>query len=321
MSDYQKHINDALLGANPNIKLREQSSGLIDKWEKTGLLDGITEEYKKSGMAIMLENQAKQLVQENSFSGGNATPGAAGSEEWSGVALPLVRRVFGEIAAQDFVSVQPMNLPSGLVFYLDFKYGSGRMGDAKGESIYGITGKYTPSGSSKPTDGWGSGGLYGAGQYGYSQSSGSAPNDGVLFDVATACTLADVNYNTEVSTSHAGKLFKATSTNVLSNAASLNASNYDPLSIRAWNFASLSGGAEEWTFLPEFASISGDKATVVFYTTGVQAPVASDVACDFMLQPTAADRGDFEDSDGHADDAKDLAIPQIDLQMKSDPIC
>ena len=47
----------------------------------------------------------------------------AGSEEWSGVALPLVRRIFGEIAAQDFVSVQPMNLPSGLVFYLDFKYG------------------------------------------------------------------------------------------------------------------------------------------------------------------------------------------------------
>ena len=76
-------------------------------------------------MAVMLENQARQLIQENSATGGGAGGAsvAAGSEEWSGVALPLVRRIFGEIAAQDFVSVQPMNLPSGLVFYLDFKYG------------------------------------------------------------------------------------------------------------------------------------------------------------------------------------------------------
>ena len=72
----------------------------------------------------MLENQAKQLISENSSGGGGGTSAAQGSEEWSGVALPLVRRIFGEIAAQDFVSVQPMNLPSGLVFYLDFKYGT-----------------------------------------------------------------------------------------------------------------------------------------------------------------------------------------------------
>ena len=31
--------------------------------------------------------------------------------------LPLVRRIFGEISAKNFVSVQPMNLPSGLIFY------------------------------------------------------------------------------------------------------------------------------------------------------------------------------------------------------------
>ena len=60
------------------------------------------------------KDEAKQLISENSATGGGAgtgTAGTAGSEEWSGVALPLVRRIFGEIAAQDFVSVQPMNLP------------------------------------------------------------------------------------------------------------------------------------------------------------------------------------------------------------------
>jgi len=89
------------------------------KWEKTGLLEGLNNEVEKKGMAVLLENQAKQLVTEASSTGTSQN-----SEEWAGVALPLVRRIFAEIAAKDFVSVQPMNLPSGLVFYLDFKYGT-----------------------------------------------------------------------------------------------------------------------------------------------------------------------------------------------------
>jgi len=70
-------------------------------------------------MAVLLENQAKQLLDEATQTG--VGPNA---EEWSGVALPLVRRIFGEIAEKGFVSVQPMSLPSGLIFFLDFKYGS-----------------------------------------------------------------------------------------------------------------------------------------------------------------------------------------------------
>ncbi len=123
MSNY---INENLLGTSPLKSQQAEAKKLVAKWDKTGLLDGLNEDFKKSGMAVMLENQAKQLLNEFTGTGGRAGGGAAagaGSEEWSGVALPLVRRIFGEIAAQDFVSVQPMNLPSGLVFYLDFKYG------------------------------------------------------------------------------------------------------------------------------------------------------------------------------------------------------
>ena len=75
-------------------------------------------------MSMILENQAKQLVTENSLQVGGGTgtftPGTGAAGQWAGVALPLVRKVFGQIAAKEFVSVQPMNLPSGLVFYLDF---------------------------------------------------------------------------------------------------------------------------------------------------------------------------------------------------------
>ena len=116
MSNY---VNESLLDASPLKKQKEEAGKLVTKWEKSGLLEGMENEWQKSGMAVLLENQAKQLIDEASQVGTSAN-----QEQWSGVALPLVRRIFAELSAQEFVSVQPMNLPSGLIFYLDFKYGS-----------------------------------------------------------------------------------------------------------------------------------------------------------------------------------------------------
>jgi hypothetical protein len=111
-----------LLQTNDFVQ-RNNAKALASKWERTGLLEGIKTETERAGMAQLLENQARQLVKEASSTGV-----AAGSEEWAGVALPLVRRIFAEFAAKEFVSVQPMNLPSGLIFYLDFKYGTAQPG-------------------------------------------------------------------------------------------------------------------------------------------------------------------------------------------------
>ena len=76
MSNY---VNDALLDASPYKKQQEETKGLVQKWDKTGLLDGLNEEFQKNGMAVMLENQAKQLIQENSATGGGAGSGTAGT--------------------------------------------------------------------------------------------------------------------------------------------------------------------------------------------------------------------------------------------------
>jgi hypothetical protein len=118
-------LNQLFEGANNYKTLQADAARLSGKWAKSGLLEGISNEIDKNNMAMILENQAKQIVSEANTTGtGNIGTSTGGAEQWAGVALPLVRKVFAQIAAKDFVSVQPMNLPSGLVFYLDFKYGT-----------------------------------------------------------------------------------------------------------------------------------------------------------------------------------------------------
>ena len=193
---YKNELKDVMGGYNPHNELLASSRKLVNKWEPTGLLEGLKNESESAGMAVLLENQAKQLLDEASQVGTSAN-----QEQWSGVALPLVRRIFAELSAQEFVSVQPMNLPSGLIFYLDFKYGSTQQGGgihAKGADIYGDT-----SSSGDP-----SGGLYGAGKSGYSINDKESAN--LAFTAVTA-SVNDVRFDASLSASAAaGNLVKIT---------------------------------------------------------------------------------------------------------------
>jgi len=321
---------------SPYKKKQEETKHLINKWEKTGLLDGLNEDFKKNGMAVMLENQARQLIQENSATGGQVrgdTSANAGSEEWSGVALPLVRRIFGEIAAQDFVSVQPMNLPSGLVFYLDFKYGKTTAGSqAEGfgtntdrtakvpggdvSSVQGKTGPLSPSGSSAP---YGVGGLYGEGRYDYSINNVSTEIAGTVDQITSAsATYKDINFNQEYSASlGASELF------TLSFNKSL-LTRPDTKSVRAWNLSGSLFNSNSGS-LPQFTKIN-DSGVVTFVITASSGFMTAQAAVDpvrmkvfYQEQPTEAVRGDFEDNVGNAN-ADTLAIPEIDLQLRSEAI-
>ena len=141
-------INDLLNDSQAQFSAqRNETKTLVTKWDSTGLLEGISSEYDRHNTAILLENQAKQLISE-----ANSIDASGAREDWNGVALPLVRRIFGELSAKEFVSVQPMNLPSGLVFWMDFKYGTDK-GYGTG-SLYGGSGKTKANTSSA---------LYGAG--------------------------------------------------------------------------------------------------------------------------------------------------------------
>jgi hypothetical protein len=119
-----------------NRDLRKEGHALVQKWEKTGLLEGLSDERTRHGMARLLENQAKELLRESS------SMAAGDVEGFAAVAFPIVRRVFAGLIANDLVSVQPMSLPSGLIFFLDFNIsstaGSGpRLGYEAGDSVYG----------------------------------------------------------------------------------------------------------------------------------------------------------------------------------------
>ena len=111
----------------------KEGAALLNKWSKTGLLEGLDSDYERQSMAVLLENQAKELLREANAQGGGDGGNVQG---FAAVAFPLVRRVFGGLLANDLVSVQPMSLPSGLIFFLDFTKSSER-DNTEGESIHG----------------------------------------------------------------------------------------------------------------------------------------------------------------------------------------
>ena len=169
-----------------NRDLGKEGTALINKWEQTGLLEGLHNDSVRNSMSRLLENQAKELLREASSMGAGADV-----EGFAAVAFPLVRRVFGNLIANDLVSVQPMSLPSGLIFFLDFTYGGvvqdptgERLGFKPGNSVYGggavasqITGGVNLSGH----DGEDAAGPYNL-RNGYSSPTGSA--------IATAVAVA-----------------------------------------------------------------------------------------------------------------------------------
>jgi hypothetical protein len=331
---------------NPQVRLMQETRGLVSKWDKTGLLEGIKSDIEKSNMAVLLENQAKQLIDEAA----SATGTTGASEQWAGVALPLVRRVFAEFAAKEFVSVQPMNLPSGLVFYLDFKYGSaqgGRPADAAGtyNSLFGGTG--VKSGSTDKQIG----GLYGAGRFAYSV------NDKFVTANCTiaATTLEDINwlanYYTQAAKSGSvdallnsisqswarGEMLKVTTTNLVSATTAIG-NVFDANAVRSFALdLQPSASAENLQYyFPSFTKLTstGEVQFVMSASKGLTGSGSNVAKVLYSVQPTDSNRGDFEDNAGvtsgfftapgkSTSDTglnKDIGIPEVNLELKSEPI-
>ena len=289
----------------------EQVKPLIAKWSKTGLMEGLKSGAEKSTVAVLLENQARQLIKEGSAT--TAGAGAAGYEQWTGVALPLVRRIFAEIAAKEFVSVQPMNLPSGLVFYLDFKYGNSKTpfgydptGSNQTGTLQGIT-----NAAGNPTDG-----LYGAGRFGYSISSSLST---AAIATSASVSAGDVNYDGDFTASIA-KYSKITIPLP---------SDADIYAVRSFGLVSASVAITSAQIYPSFTTVTAGTSgyTASFIITGSAWTVAgagtAGTQIAYSKQPTNNNRNDFEQVGVTATSRgldTNLNIPEIELQMRSIPV-
>jgi hypothetical protein len=301
-------LSKLMEGKNPQSVMLAETRQLKGKWEQTGLLEGLNGK-EQGAMSVLLENQAKQLLDEASSTGT-----AANSEEWSGVALPLVRRIFGEIASKEFVSVQPMNLPSGLVFYLDFKYGTATGGKSTGAdgSLFGGAGGASIGagfGQTKSAEN----GLYGAGAFGYSVNEATSAAIATGAQVWASASHAEVGFDGALSASiEAGDIQKLTVT-----IASIGATaDVDALS----SFV-VAGDDIDGANYGQFNRVNPADATKVDLFVGTAAAVdANTVTVKHSVVPADYSRGDFEDTTSVSGIANDLAIPEVDLELKSEAI-
>jgi hypothetical protein len=176
--------------------MKQEGQALLEKWTRTGLLEGLEGPQSQHNMARLLENQAKELLRESS------SMGAGDVEGFAAVAFPIVRRVFAGLIANELVSVQPMSLPSGLIFFLDFVFSpnlgsaqttTGRGGNLADKSIYGTdqVGSEIISGVDlvRSTNKSGFGGPGRDGQTGYAYASPTGSNSGTVANALTSAAL------------------------------------------------------------------------------------------------------------------------------------
>lgn len=96
----------------PNASFLREDKARMERWAH--LTEGLQSEYDKRVLETLLDNQS--ALQEETTT--------ANVAEFNRIAYPLIRRVFPGLVANRLVSIQPAELPTTMVFYLDFKYGT-----------------------------------------------------------------------------------------------------------------------------------------------------------------------------------------------------
>jgi hypothetical protein len=318
MSQVQQLLESA---AGSWKSLQSDAAKLAGKWTKTGLLEGLGE-IDKNNMSILLENQAKQLVTENNIISTNSyfTSGTQG-ENWAGIALPLVRKVFGTIVAKEFVSVQPMNMPSGLVFFLDFQYGNAKNPFGLGDSLYGQRNASSqfPFATQAP-----SGALYGAGKFTYSTNQTSSTVVTTSGSNISSASFQDINFDSSFSASVAAGQIKKIA---ISSSRATNLPSMDLDSVRG--FIITSGSIIVGDNLPQFTTYDYTNDTVNFFVSASTAEIGGASGVNtytvfYNKLTTDQFRGDFEDSSSYAvpnaASTSTIVIPEINVKMQSQAI-
>ena len=114
-------LNSGQFGLTNLRTLAEQRKVIVRNWDQSGLLENL-KDSAKSNVAQLLENQAGYMLNEVTLD--------ASAGRFDTVAFPMVRRIFSRLLANEIVSVQPLALPSGLLFYMDARVSTNKVAPA-----------------------------------------------------------------------------------------------------------------------------------------------------------------------------------------------
>ena len=295
--------------------LSKEGTALLSKWEQTGLLEGLSNDRDKNYMSRLLENQAKELLREASTMAGGDVEGFAA------VAFPIVRRVFGGLIANDLVSVQPMSLPSGLIFFMDFQLSSGpRSGIANEASVYGggVVGSELTGGVQDITED--GGGMYNL-QSGYSSPTASA--DAAAVEVLASKTIstltdsekADIRHDADLLANNTnGEIAQVTFGLSAGELAQLNKDNLIAIEVTD----GLSGTD---TIVRRLTTLDGSNLTMtILQATGaVSTSTTADLTASFPLKDSFTEANALGAVVGTTPWGleADEAIPEIDIKVDS----
>ena len=262
--NFKKFLQES---ASITKSMRERTQPIVDRWEPTHLLEGL-EGRDKHTLAQLLQNQTNQLIKEASRTGTTV-----GSEEWSDIALPLVRKIFVEQLAKELVHTQSMNMPTGVVFYLDFVLDEDKP-DTKAiynadDSVYGTTDKEADP----------SGGFYGGDKYSYSMNYYSAS---VSTTDSGSASWSDLDYDDDLSASVAsGDIFYLE----IAKDSNWNA-DFEALETFTVSGSGITDVIREHT--------SDTDTHVRFYHKGSVVASGTSIVLHYTEQPEEHDRGDYE---------------------------
>ncbi len=321
---------DALTKEYSEINRGAEVKQKIDKWAKLGLTKNLSGR-KLQNMAVMLENEAIGLKQLNESTVGDI----AGFNK---IAFPLVRRVFAQLIANEIVSVQPMSLPSGLLFYMDFVWDRSLPGYTAGGSVYGnrdavVNQKLEGIGAQNPT-----GGFFGLGS-GYSLryfilTNGTGSTTGVPSSTITGVvsstitgnlTAVDFDISSVSSSVDLGKLqtIRPALSGEITRSAEGNYRSLVPVqSLTADALGSVSAGAGTAKYDPSLTQFLSTGKVRIFFndvsyfaaslSSGAGAvALVGQVKNDVQDNPAQTNLGDWEAV---------TAMPEINIQVKSVPV-
>lgn len=293
--------------------IKKKAERLKHKWEKTNLLEGLPdtrENPAKRNMAMLLENQAKDLHKRIRL---NESSEVSDIKGFTNIAFPMVRRIFGGLLAQELVSVQPMSLPSGLLFYLDYTFGDAKAGGqntdwSAGGSVYG---DQTDPG----IENLGTGGHY------FLNSSYSNREVQAAVDVQASgtATWAQVDYDPDLSASVADETIFYVDV-ALTSAADYTLSDIDETNYKA---ISISGSDTNWAGVVDVVKRHNTLNTTtgvarVFYSGSSLLDDSIGLTASFVKSAglTVASDGTVLTPSFESDFSADI-IPELDISIKA----